>query len=212
MKKHTFTILIGSFARGTGGENSDLDILRIGHTKSVIKPDNISKAIPISYIDYDYSVFLDLFEQGSLFLYHAFKEGVLLNGEEGKWEQFKEKFVVTNDHTDSIREYISLLEFIDEYPEYELSFIPFLSNIFKAVKNIGIFKLAENGEYIFDKELALMQGCGLNLSQAKIFISANNSFERSLQLTEDKQDIHKAFALEWKRQQKQFIHRITHDY
>ena len=211
MTQETFTVLIGSFARGAGGPDSDLDILRIGHTRPIERPVNICKNVYISYIDYDHSVFTDLFEQGSLFLYHVFEEGTLLDGNQEIWASLKRTFTVSINYSDSIEEYVAVLEFIDNYPGFEFSFAPFLSNIFKAIKNIGIFKLAEKGKFIFDKKSALVMGCGLTDRQADFFISANNAFERSQLLSPDTQDSHRMFAQEWKNTQKKFIQRMAHD-
>ena len=212
MQKDTFTILIGSFARGDGGQDSDLDILRVGHTISIKRPKGISNSIPISYIDYDDSVFFDLYQQGSLFIYHVFKEGVLLEGSQHRWELYKKQFTVALDHSESINEYISVLKFIDDYPQYELSYIPFLSNIFKSIKNIGIFTLANKGYYLFDKKSALTIGCGITDNQANLFISANNAFERSLMLNHEAKATLNAFAQEWKTNQKNFIKGLTNDF
>lgn len=212
MHKDTFTILIGSFARGDGGADSDLDIIRIGHTNPVTRPSHISETIPISYIDYDYPLFSELYQQGSLFIYHALKEGILLDGNQEKWELYKKRFSVIEDHSESINEYISVLEFIDNYPDYEHSYVPFLSNIFKSIKNIGIFKLANDKKYLFDKKSALIKGCNITDYQASLFITANNAFERSLILDNESKTTLRSFALEWKNNQKYFIKRLIHDF
>ena len=157
-------------------------------------------------------MFSELYQQGSLFIYHAFKEGILLEGNQHRWEQFKNRFSVTADHSESINEYISVLKFIDNYPQYELSYIPFLSNIFKSIKNIGIFRLANKGNYLFDKKSALIKGCGITDNQASLFISANNAFERSLILNHQSKATLCAFAQEWKTTQKRFIKRLAYDF
>ncbi len=146
-----FTLLIGSFARGTGDVNSDIDILRIGHTRSVRRPVKVDRRIPVSYVDFDSKSFSKLYDDGSLFLYHAFMEGKLLSGDGDKWCRLKTRFFVSSDYRDSINEYIDVLDYIDCYPDFEYSQVPYLSNIFKYLKNIGIFKLASEGCYIFDK-------------------------------------------------------------
>ncbi len=212
MSDEMFTILIGSYARGSGGSDSDLDVLRIGHSKSIERPKNISNHVPISYIDYDNNVFHELYDKGSLFLYHTFKEGLLLEGNNQKWNTLKNNFAVINDHTESINEYVAVLKYIDDYPEFELSYMPFLSNVFKSLKNIGIFRLANKELYVFDKKAALVEGCGISPHYATLFISANNAFERSLVLTTEAHNIHRMFAIKWKRQQKAFIKRLAYDY
>ena len=211
MEQESFTILIGSFARGEGGPDSDVDILRVGHCRSVDRLPEIGRKIPISYIDYDYSTFIDLYRQGSLFLYHSFREGRLIEGDITIWAGLKSNFTVTYNHKDSINEYFELLKFINAYPGFERAFMPYLSNICKAVKNIGIFKLAEIGCFVFDKQTALVKGCGLSLNQAEILISCNNCFERSRTPCPIETQQYQEFAKKWKSAHNQFIKGIIHD-
>ena len=179
MEKSEFTILIGSFARGTGTQISDLDILRVGHNRSIQRPSNIDECIPVSYVDYEMDTFLKLHGDGSLFLYHAFYEGILLEGNKTIWMKYKNCFSVAEDFTASIQEYLEVLSYIDNYPEYEKSVLPFLSNIYKCLKNIGVFRLASEKNYQFDKSLALEKGCGLDQETTKILVQANSVFERT---------------------------------
>src|SRR5207247_1431685 len=68
-KRPKFTILIGSRARSTQNSASDIDVVRIGHKRSV-KLHNRGRKRHISYVDYDPDAFLNLYKGGSLFLYH----------------------------------------------------------------------------------------------------------------------------------------------
>lgn len=179
MKNLDFTVLVGSFARGTGTKISDLDILRIGHDRSVHRPFEIDGCIPISYIDYDKDEFLKLYKDGSLFFYHAFYEGIILEGNKESWMKFKSNFSVTEDFNESIKEYLEVLSYIDSYSGYENSILPFLSNVYKCLKNIGVFKLASNKDYQFDKNVALGKGCGLDDESTRILVQANSVFERA---------------------------------
>ena len=211
MIRESFTILIGSFARDQGGPDSDIDILRVGHIRSIEKPSTICLNVPISYIDYDYFTFMELYNQGSLFLHHTFREGRLIEGDKSKWAELKNNFKVTYNHKDSINEYYELLKFINAYPKFEDAFMPYLSNIFKALKNIGIFKLAEIGCFVFDKKTALIQGCGLSLRQAEIFITCNNCFERSRTPSARETTQYQKFAKRWKLSNNKFIKGIIYD-
>src|SRR5690554_2655246 len=166
MSKMQFTLLVGSYARGTGGRSSDIDLLRTGHKKRVKRPVISDDSIPISYVDYDFDSFNKLFNAGSLFLYHAFLEGKLLEGDIQKWNKLKEGFIVSDDFRDSIEEYLQVLTYIAEYPEYEHSSVPYLSNIFKCLKNIGIFRMATMKQYNFEKITALVAGCDLSVRDA----------------------------------------------
>lgn len=206
-----FTLLIGSFARGTGGCSSDIDVLRIDHKRRVKRPINIDHRLPISYIDYDFDSFSKLFNEGSLFLYHVFVEGRLLEGDVRQWNRLKENFVVSNNFRDSIEEYLQVLAFIEEYPEYERSPVPYLSNIFKCLKNIGIFKMASMGQYDFEKVTALMSGCGLTDLDARTLIRANAVFERATPASPTLMKEFEDSAIEWKHRLSDQIARMAHD-
>jgi predicted nucleotidyltransferase len=206
-----FTLLIGSFARGTGGIGSDIDVLRIGHKRRVKRPVKLDYSLPISYVDYDLDSFKTLFDDGSLFLYHAFIEGQLLEGDITQWNSLKENFVVSDDFRDSIEEYLQVLTYIAEYPEYERSSVPYLSNIFKCLKNIGVFRMASTGRYDFEKVNALMAGCGLSDLDARILISANAVFERSMPTSSALMRQFEYSAMEWKKRLSHQISRMAHD-
>ncbi len=206
-----FTLLIGSFARGTGGVGSDIDVLRIGHKRRVKRPVKLDYSLPISYVDYDLDSFKKLFLEGSLFLYHAFMEGRLLEGDIRQWNRLKESFVVSDNFSDSIEEYLQVLTYIEEYPEYERSSVPYLSNIFKCLKNIGIFRMASMRRYDFEKVNALMAGCGLSDLDAKILIKANAVFERATPTSPALLKEFEYSAIEWKERLSHQITRMAHD-
>ena len=206
-----FTLLIGSFARGTGDLNSDIDVLRIGHTMPVIKPASINPRLPLSYVDYDLNSFFKLYDAGSLFLYHAFFEGRLLDGDSDQWNKLGENFVVSDSFITPINEYIEVLEYIDSYPGYELSFVPYLSNIFKCLKNIGIFQLASRKQYNFEKMVALEAGCGLTSTDARTLILANAVYERSMPISPQLMTEFKKSANKWNRRLNGQIARLAND-
>ncbi len=211
MNEIRFTLLIGSFARGTGGRDSDIDVLRINHKRRVKRPIGIDYNLPISYVDYDLSSFNKIFDEGSLFLYHAFMEGQLLDGDVRQWNRLKDHFVVSNDFSDSIEEYLQVLTYIEEYPEYERSPVPYLSNIFKCLKNIGIFRMASIKQYDFEKVTALIAGCGLSASDARMLIQANGVFERAAPTSPALIKAFEGYAIEWKTRLSDQIARMTHD-
>ena len=206
-----FTLLIGSFARGTGGLNSDIDILRVGHTNSIERPGNIDQRIPVSYVDYDLRSFSKLYDEGSLFLYHAFFEGKILSGNISQWKQLKDHFVVLEKFRAPIEEYLEVLSYIDRYPEYEYAHVPYLSNIFKCMKNIGIFRLASKKHYKFEKTAALVIGCGLTDSVARILILSNAVFERSTPITPQLAADFRDSANQWKCMLSGQIKRLARD-
>jgi hypothetical protein len=204
-----YTILIGSYARGDASPESDVDVMRIGHQNTFEGLEKIPSEAHVSYIDFDWEDFFELHTQGSLFLYHTFNEGILLGGCKSKWGELKESFRVAVSHTKSIIEYLELLTYIENYPGYEEASIPYLSNIFKAVKNIGIFRLAERGIYRFDKKSALYLGCDISEQMSQALQSANNCFERSFSPSKEQIVQFRDAAAEWKLQSPLFIKNIS---
>jgi predicted nucleotidyltransferase len=205
MHAYQFTILIGSYARGDATPESDVDVMRIGHQKPFIRLDGICPSSHISYIDYDWHDLMKLHSQGSLFLHHSFTEGRLLLGSESEWNKLKASFSVATRHAESIAEYVELLTYIDSYPGYEDAYLPYLSNVFKAVKNIGIFRLAESGTYFFDKKTALTLGCGIAEPTSRILQAANNCYERAAPPSKEQILQFRDAAIEWKSQSRNFI-------
>jgi hypothetical protein len=153
--------------------------------------------MPVSYIDYDQKSFVELFRQGSLFLYHAFTEGSLLEGVEGAWKRLGNEFRVSSDFSEAIAEYEAVLDYVVSYPGYKGAYVAYLSNIFKALKNIAIFRLAETGTYEFDKIAALSKCFKLTTTEARLLVASNNSFERSCDLDIDTRLQLKQLALDW---------------
>jgi predicted nucleotidyltransferase len=149
------TVLIGSYARGTATAGSDVDILRVGHKSS----SQIATSIPgdhyISYIDYSLDDFKRLHEMGSLFLQHAFLEGLILDGETSTWIEYKKSFVVKTEFTQEIKECKDLICYLTSAEENCRASTAFLFHLFRAVKNLSIFTLAQNRCYQFDKRAAI---------------------------------------------------------
>lgn len=206
-----FTLLIGSFARGTGSIDSDVDILRIGHERIVDLPAQIPTNVPISYIDYDNKTFCSLYNSGSLFFHHAFTEGMLLEGNPKQWEKLKQHFRVEECFQEPIREYIEVLSFIDEYPGYQNSSLPYLSNIFKCLKNIGIFRMASRKAFNYEKSEALVNGCSLSAFDSEILIKANLAFERSFPLSDALISTFQDSAFNWDKRLSGEIKRLSND-
>jgi len=173
-----FTILIGSRARRTEDQSSDLDIVRIGHTNPATK---IGKQrVEPTYIDYDVSAFWRLFERGDLFLYHVFKEGRLLEGDKATWALLKQNFRVGKDFGEEISRNRKFLRWLQRGSKYDGAIVPYLAHLCRALKNLAIFSLAEQRDYIFDKRRALRKAFPtLSDESISLLVNANNSFERN---------------------------------
>jgi predicted nucleotidyltransferase len=172
-----FTILIGSRARRTATSRSDIDVVRIGHKRPA--PGRIGKQA-ISYIDYDFDKFCDLYDRGSLFLYHVFREGRLLAGSESAWRSLKKNFRVSTNFGDQISRNRNFLRWLHRGEKFEGAVIPYLAHTCRALKNLAIFSLAQKRQYIFDKREALQRAFpALSDRSIDLLITANDSFERS---------------------------------
>lgn len=193
-----FIILIGSYARNTYNQYSDIDVVRLNTIKKIHKTTNFDKK-KISYIDYDCSSFKKLYKNGSLFLYHIFTEGILLEGDKNKWEFIKNRFKLSNDFKDEIIEYEVVLRYLCEYKDYENAYLAYLSNMFKLLKNLAIFHLAQEKIYLFDKAKVLEKYYNISKNDCTLLITSNNCFERNIKITTKMKLKLQNFALEFKR-------------
>lgn len=173
-----FTILIGSRARRAARSWSDIDVVRIGH-KEPIQANRDQKRL-VSYIDYDSEKFCELYNRGSLFLYHVFHEGRLVAGSATAWKRLKENFKVTTDFSQEISRNRKFLKWLHKGEKFRGAIIPYLAHTCRALKNLAIYSLARKRQYVFDKRSAL-QGAfpGLSKESIDLLIDANDSFERS---------------------------------
>lgn len=186
MTEPQLTILIGSFARGTALSYSDIDIVRVGHRRALTKAQVRSIAnstAPISYIDYELEVFTSLHQSGSLFVHHILTEGKLIAGSACLWSDLAERFSVTKDLSNEFREQVALCAWIARPTLFSDAAIPFLSHMFKALKNAAIFSLAHRGVYVYDKSQALKTAFTfLTNDDIDLLISANCTYERGTPL------------------------------
>jgi len=180
----SLTILIGSFARGTAEHFSDIDIVRVGHhhalSKSVLRQFGNPRS-PVSYIDYDGTTFESLYKSGSLFIHHVLTEGKLIEGNLAYWSDLRKRFLVLEDFSNEIQEQLSLCVWLSRPEVFANAVLPQLSHTFRALKNAGIFMLAQNRIYIYDKRRALKKAFRfLSKDDIEVLLIANNSYERGL--------------------------------
>jgi len=182
-EKPKFVILIGSSARKSRKLDSDIDIVRIEYHKAV--PSNLKKPkqAEVSYIDYDANKFSELYRDGSLFLYHIFTEGELLRGNRSSWNALKRHFRVSTDFRKEIIENRKFLRWLQRGEKFRGATIPYLAYTFRALKNLAIFLLAQNRDFVFEKRTALQRAFPrLDQKTITVLIDANNSFERGSKL------------------------------
>jgi hypothetical protein len=175
-----FTILIGSGARRTDDLQSDIDIVRIGHSDTtVVQCKGCQKVRDVSYINYDTEKFSQLYGDGSLFLYHIFSEGRLLSGDEKIWTSLKANFRVRTNFRREIAENREVLAWLQDGNQFEGATIPYLAHMCRALKNLAIFSLAQRRSYVFDKRTALRRAFPeLEDETISLLVVANNVFER----------------------------------
>jgi hypothetical protein len=176
--KPGFSVLIGSRARHTHDRVSDTDVVRIGH-KRRLKLETQRPIGSVSYIDYDLVKFSDLYRRGSLFIYHVFSEGRLLEGDRNAWKRLKNNFRVSTNFRREISQNRKFLRWLHEGEKFKGASIPYLAHACRALKNLAIFSLAEKRRYIFDKRTALRRAFpALTDEVIHLLINANNAFER----------------------------------
>lgn len=154
-EEESFAVLFGSVARGDHNKNSDIDILLYNYPeeKAIIKLASINPPkLPINFILYDSNMFWKFYEEGSLFLYHIFEQGKLIDGDALKWSEICQNFVVKkffHEEINKIRKEITPYRKLDFLNGYYLSA---LVNIYPLLKNYCIFTLANQGVYEFNKK------------------------------------------------------------
>lgn len=179
-----FTVVIGSCARGTADLGSDLDVVRIGHFREVRREDvaeAASTAGPVTCIDYDVPTFRKLYATGSLFLYHIFTEGVLIRGDGKAWRYLQNRFSVQHCFAEEIQENLAVYYWLNSPDQFENAEYPLLSYLFRVLKNISIFSMAQRNTYIFEKRDALHTFMP-NLPKIDVekLITANRIYEREI--------------------------------
>jgi hypothetical protein len=180
------TILIGSCARGTDRAHSDVDIVRVGHGRQVSREDlgrngwaKVAQG-PIAYVDYDFATFAQLFAEGSLFVHHILGEGILLSGSPAVWDGWRAGFRVAGSfHQESARYLASCFWFL--HPErFVHARLPFLSHLFRAMKNAAIFSLADRHTYCFEKHDCLQRAFpSMTDADIELLLAADAAYQRS---------------------------------
>ncbi|MET3697013.1 hypothetical protein SAMN05877753_101409 [Bacillus oleivorans] len=172
-----FVVLIGSVARNDFNTGSDIDICRIKYKKNISRKDKWPSG-PINYIDYDDHVFNELFNSGSLFIYHILYEGILLAGDKKMWEKYKSCFKLKQDFTEEIKNIVENINIINNIKIFGNKYLSLYSNLYTLVKNFSIFHLANKRIYVFNKENAM--NCIFEKSYNQLLIDAYNYFERGI--------------------------------
>ncbi|EJF7811314.1 TPA: nucleotidyltransferase domain-containing protein, partial [Citrobacter freundii] len=96
-EEESFAVLFGSVARGDYNKNSDIDILLCNYPEDKAKKNIASinlPQLPVNFVLYDSNMLWKFHEEGSLFLYHIFKQGKLIDGDALKWSEICQSFVV----------------------------------------------------------------------------------------------------------------------
>jgi hypothetical protein len=182
-----FTVLIGSCARGTDQPHSDVDVVRVGHDSELLRADLGRKGLaklaqgPTAYVDYDLATFARLFDEGSLFVHHILTEGILLDGPRSIWNAWRASFRVANSFLQETVRY-SASSFWLLHPErFVHARLPFLSHLFRAMKNTAIFSLANRHTYCFEKRDCLCQAFPAMLKEdIDLLLAADAAYQRAV--------------------------------
>jgi predicted nucleotidyltransferase len=154
-------ILVGSCARGDISKYSDVDLLLI--TEAASSRSEIMATLPpeerikeLSLLPYPCKVFTRLYEEGSLFVAHALKEGRVLH-DDGYYAGLKQTpFKVSKKSLllqwKMLKQRIRLY---DDLSIYGRVLVDCFSHLYSITKNIAVISLAMNGDFSFDKKKAL---------------------------------------------------------
>lgn len=154
-RPNSFLLAIGSFARGNMTERSDIDLVAIGRPKSKDVIKQLPQGRQVNIVHFSPTRFRSLHQAGDLFLYHIFTEGKLLHGAKEEFAKLKDSFTVQTNFDLEIRRNVKLLDFLLSDPENTKGTLSFLTNLFRALKQIAIFRLASKRIYIFEKHIAI---------------------------------------------------------
>lgn len=152
-----FALLIGSHARGDNDASSDCDVLLINieESKFDISVLPVKDKSLINIIFYDEATFLRLIEIGSLFVFHVFQEGVLLEGDLKGWERLKSEFQVQSNFREELLEISETTKLLSKTKIFGGKYLTPLVNAFTELKNACIFSLAHHSVYEFNKKKCL---------------------------------------------------------
>lgn len=161
-----YAVLIGSYARGDNDLFSDCDVLLINIEECNFDVTKlpIQNKLLINYVSYDQKTFNRLYEIGSLFLYHALNEGILIEGNAINWCVLKNNFKVQKNFQTELFEIWQTTELLSKTFIFGGKYLTPLVNSFTELKNACIFSLAHQGIYEFNKNkcfdlsLKLIQG------------------------------------------------------
>lgn len=158
-EEESFAVLFGSVARGDFNKNSDIDIFLYNYPEDKAKKKialmNLPQ-LPINFVSYDSNMLCKFHEEGSLFLYHIYKQGELIDGDNVHWNELCHSFVLKKSFQDEIKKIrkeimpYRRLVFLNGY------YLSALVNIYPLLKNYCIFTLANQGIYEFNKEKCII--------------------------------------------------------
>ncbi|MCL6604157.1 MAG: hypothetical protein K6T94_14920 [Paenibacillus sp.] len=177
MKNKTYVILIGSVARDDFETESDIDICRINNFNNIEKLPFWPNG-PISYIDYEFTDFMHLYNLGSLFIFHMFREGTLLLGNNSDWNKLKFNFKVQQNFHEELLNIKNITEIFKNIEIFGGKYLSMYSNFYTLIKNFSIFFLADNKIYNFNKKKAISAVFGE--TYIDILIDSYNYFERGI--------------------------------
>lgn len=154
-------ILVGSYARGDPNEYSDIDLVLISDT-SLSRSELLAK-LPsgenmkkLSLLPYPSRIFAILYMEGSLFMAHLLKEGLVLYDDGYYTHLTKQPFKISRESLllqwDMLKQRVGLYDDLSIYGEV---FIDCISHLYSLVKNVAIIALALKGELTFNKARAL---------------------------------------------------------
>lgn len=165
-----FSVLIGPYARGDFNSSSDCDVLLINESEEALDLSNLPTEARsrVSFIKYDEATFRRLYQRGSLFLFHALREGVVLDGDQRAWAMLLAKFQVQDDYSAELAEIAKATDLLSRTRIFGGKYLTPLVNAFTEVKNACIFSLAHKSIYELNKARCFEIAIGHNIRSERL--------------------------------------------
>jgi hypothetical protein len=146
-------VLIGSFARGDHDAASDVDILLVNAFEDSIPASLRAQwgSRTVNCVRYDSDEFQRYFNEGSLFLHHAFTEGRPVAGDCTEWGTFARHFQTRRSFIAELNQIHEVTALLARTAIFGHKYLTPLVNAFSEIKNACIFSLAHRSIYQFNK-------------------------------------------------------------
>lgn len=171
--KESFVVIFGSVARGDFNAESDIDVMLYNYPEDKARGKIISLNLPnfpINFVCYDRETFSKFYNEGSLFFYHMFKQGFLVDGDKEIWDFLCEQFSLKKSFHDELRKISYEASSYKNLSYFNGYYLSALVNIYPLLKNFCIFTLAQQGVYEFNKKKCILTSLGDDVKAKRLLL------------------------------------------